>query len=108
MLSTKLSGYRTWEALDHADKWLVFPEYIGPNLAIDETSISQESNGTYEDLTARAAAIRDMDAIAIQPEAVSRDEFGRILKSNGNLVTIADDGMNVSFSERAMNNCTTQ
>ncbi len=68
-----------------------------------KTAISQESNGTYEDLTARAAAIRDMDAIAIQPEAVSRDEFGRILKSNGNLVTIADDGMNVSFSERAMN-----
>ena len=32
-----LSGYRTWEALDHADKWLVFPENIGPNLAIDET-----------------------------------------------------------------------
>ena len=68
-----------------------------------KTAISKESNGTYEDLTARAAAIRDMDAIAIQPEAVSRDEFGRILKSNGNLVTIADDGMNVSFSERAMN-----
>lgn len=34
------SGYRTWTELDHADKWLVYPENIGPNLAIDETSLS--------------------------------------------------------------------
>ena len=30
-----LSGYRTWEDLPHADHWLVYPENIGPNLAID-------------------------------------------------------------------------
>lgn len=35
-----LSGYRSWTELDHADKWLVFPDNIGPNLAIDETSLS--------------------------------------------------------------------
>lgn len=35
-----LSGYRTWSELDHADEWLVFPENIGPRLAIDETSMS--------------------------------------------------------------------
>ena len=35
-----LSGYRTWSELSHADEWLVFPENIGPNLAIDETSLS--------------------------------------------------------------------
>lgn len=36
-----LSGYRTWEELPHADRWLVFPENIGPHLAIDETSVSK-------------------------------------------------------------------
>lgn len=35
-----LSGYRTWSELDHANEWLVFPENIGPHLAIDETSLS--------------------------------------------------------------------
>ena len=35
-----LSGYRTWSEASHADKWLVFPENVGPHLAIDETSLS--------------------------------------------------------------------
>lgn len=35
-----LSGYRTWGELDHADRWLVFPDNVGPNMAIDETSLS--------------------------------------------------------------------
>ncbi len=35
-----LSGYSSWCELSHADEWLVFPENIGPNLAIDETSLS--------------------------------------------------------------------
>lgn len=35
-----LSGFRTWTELDHADEWLVFPDNIGPRLAIDETSLS--------------------------------------------------------------------
>lgn len=35
-----LSGYRTWEELSHAQEWLVFPQNIGPKLAIDETSLS--------------------------------------------------------------------
>ena len=35
-----LSGYRNWEQLSHADEWMLFPENIGPHLAIDETSLS--------------------------------------------------------------------
>lgn len=35
-----LSDYRAWSELDHADDWLVFPDNIGPRLAIDETSMS--------------------------------------------------------------------
>ena len=35
-----LSGYEDWEEQEHADKWLVFPDNIGPNMSIDETSLS--------------------------------------------------------------------
>ena len=35
-----LSGYRSWGEFSHADEWLVFPDNVGENLAIDETSLS--------------------------------------------------------------------
>ena len=37
-----LSGYRDWEAKEgaHAERYLIFPENIGPRLSIDETSLS--------------------------------------------------------------------
>ena len=35
-----LSGFRQWSQLAHADEWLLFPENIGPRLAIDESSLS--------------------------------------------------------------------
>ncbi len=35
-----LSGYEDWVGREHADKWLVFPDNIGPNMSIDETSLS--------------------------------------------------------------------
>lgn len=37
-----LSGYREWDEMDRADKWLLFPENIGPRLAIDESSLSND------------------------------------------------------------------
>lgn len=42
-----LSGYRSWSEIGHADKWLVFPENIGPNLAIDESSLSNGELYTF-------------------------------------------------------------
>ncbi len=48
-----LSEYTDWKEKSHADKWLVFPKNIGPNLSIDETSLS---NGElYTVLTNKAA-----------------------------------------------------
>ena len=35
-----LSGYRDWEQLSHADKWVLFSENIGKFLAIDEVALS--------------------------------------------------------------------
>lgn len=42
-----LSGYRTWEQLEHADEWMLFPENMGPKLAIDESSLSNGELYTF-------------------------------------------------------------
>jgi fermentation-respiration switch protein FrsA (DUF1100 family) len=48
-----LSGYRNWEQLSHAGEWMLFPENMGPYLAIDETSLSRLKQGkTTEDIPA--------------------------------------------------------
>lgn len=58
-----LSGFRTWTELDHADEWLVFPDNIGPRLAIDESSLS---NGElYTVVTNRDRHGRDRCLVAI-------------------------------------------
>ena len=36
-----LSDYPSWAPRSHADKWLVFPENLGPRLSIDESSLSR-------------------------------------------------------------------
>jgi transposase len=35
-----LSDFKSWQAAEHAEEWLVFPENIGAQLSIDETSLS--------------------------------------------------------------------
>ena len=35
-----LSDFRKWKHQPHAQKWLIFPRNIGPNLCIDETALS--------------------------------------------------------------------
>ena len=32
-----LSGFRDWNHLEHSDEWLLFPDNIGPSIAIDES-----------------------------------------------------------------------
>ena len=34
------SGYRQWKQLGHADEYVLYPQNIGPNLAIDESTLS--------------------------------------------------------------------
>lgn len=35
-----LSDFNTWVQKDHAEEWILFPENIGENLSLDETSLS--------------------------------------------------------------------
>jgi len=48
-----LSDYSIWDQKEHADKWLLYPQNIGTNISIDETSVS---NGElYTIITNKAA-----------------------------------------------------
>ena len=42
-----LSGFRQWDQLEHASEWLLFPENVGPRLAIDESSLSNGELYTF-------------------------------------------------------------
>lgn len=58
-----LSGFRQWSQLAHADEWLLFPENIGPRLAIDESSLSNGELYTF--VTNRDANTRERSLVAV-------------------------------------------
>ena len=58
-----LSGFRQWDQLGHADEWLLFPENIGPRLAIDESSLSNGELYTF--VTNREARTREQSLVAV-------------------------------------------
>lgn len=66
-----LSGFRTWDQLDHADEWLLFPENMGSRLAIDETSLSNGELYTF--VTNRDACTRNQSLIAVVAGTKSED-----------------------------------
>lgn len=47
------SGFKEWRQRDHAKKWLLYPENLGSQLSIDETSLSRGE--LYTILTNKAA-----------------------------------------------------
>ena len=58
-----LSDFTTWEAREHAQDWLVFPENVGAHLSIDETSMSDGE--LYTIVTNKAAKGRKGAIVAI-------------------------------------------
>ena len=66
-----LSDYRHWNQLEHADKWLLFPENIGPRLAIDESSLSNGELYTF--VTNRDSCTRESSLIAVVAGTKSED-----------------------------------
>ncbi len=71
-----LSGFRSWQQLEHADDWMLFPENIGESLCIDETA---PSNGElYTVVTNRAARGRKGTLVAMV-KGVSANEVCRVL-----------------------------
>lgn len=72
-----LSGFRQWSELCHADKWLVFPDNIGPYLCIDETSISM--GALYTIITNRGKHGKKGSIVAIVEGTKSEDVI-KVLK----------------------------
>ena len=66
-----LSGYRNWEQLSHADKWMLFPENMGPHLAIDETSLSNGEFYTF--VTNHDTCTRECSLVAVVAGTKSED-----------------------------------
>lgn len=66
-----LSGFRQWDQLDHADEWLLFPENVGPRLAIDESSLSNGELYTF--VTNRDAHTRERSLVAVVAGTKSED-----------------------------------
>lgn len=58
-----ISDYRQWQQKDHADKWMLFEQNMGPYLSIDETCLS---NGElYTIVTNKAAKGRKGSIVAM-------------------------------------------
>ena len=66
-----LSGFRDWEQLSHTDEWILFPENIGPHLAIDESSLSNGELYTF--VTNRDKHGRDGSLVAVVLGTKSED-----------------------------------
>lgn len=66
-----LSGFRQWDQIEHADEWLLFPDNIGPHLAIDESSLSNGELYTF--VTNRDAHTRERSLVAVVAGTKSED-----------------------------------
>lgn len=66
-----LSGFRDWDQLEHADKWLLFPDNIGTRIAIDESSLSNGELYTF--VTNRDARTKEKSLIAVVAGTKSED-----------------------------------
>lgn len=58
-----MSDFKTWEQKSHARKWLLYPENLGENLSIDETSLSHGE--LYTIVTNKAAKGKKGAIVAI-------------------------------------------
>lgn len=72
-----LSGYDKWEQKEHASKWMLFPDNIGPHLSIDETSLT---NGELYTILTNKAAKGKKGALVAMMEGTQSDNIIKILK----------------------------
>ena len=75
--ASHLSDFTTWDQLDHAEQYIVFPENIGEYLSIDETSLSQGE--LYTILTNKEAKGKKGSIVAIV-KGTKSDNINKILQ----------------------------
>ena len=72
-----LSDFNHWEAAEHAEEWLVFPENIGSQLSIDETSLS---NGELYTIVTNKSAKGKKGALVAIVEGTSSEKVIEVLE----------------------------
>jgi len=72
-----LSNFLDWDQLDHAQDYILFPENIGENLSIDETSLSQ---GELYTIVTNKAAKGQKGALVAMIKGVQSDYVSSILQ----------------------------
>lgn len=72
-----ISDYRTWNQLEHADEYLLFPGNIGENLSLDETCLS---NGEVYTLLTNKAAHGRKGTIVAMVRGVATDTVSAVLR----------------------------
>ena len=72
-----LSDYHSWDQKEHASEWLLFPDNIGPNLSIDETS---PSNGELYTIVTNKAAKGQKGALVAMIKGTDSGSIIDVLK----------------------------
>lgn len=73
----KISGYRTWDQRSHAERYILYPDNIGDDLSLDETSFS---NGEVYTILTNKAAHGGKGAIVAIVYGVASDQVSAILR----------------------------
>ena len=73
----KISDYRNWEQLEHAEEYMLFPENFGKDMSLDETCLS---NGEVYTVLTNKAAHGGRGALAAMVRGVASDVVSEILR----------------------------
>lgn len=71
-----LSGFRDWDQLDHADKWILYEQNIGAHLSIDEVDLS---NGELYTVVTNKSAHGKSGALVAMVEGTKSDDVAKVL-----------------------------
>ena len=73
----RISGYRTWGQLGHAEEYMLFPDNFGADLSLDETCLS---NGEVYTILTNKAAHGGKGALAAMIRGVASDTVVGVLR----------------------------
>ena len=73
----RISGYRTWGQLGHAEEYMLFPDNFGADLSLDETGLS---NGEVYTILTNKAAHGGKGALAAMIRGVASDTVVAVLR----------------------------
>lgn len=73
----KISDYRNWDQLEHAEEYILFPENLGTDMSLDETCLS---NGDVYTILTNKAAHGGKGVLAAMIRGVATDVVSAVLK----------------------------